>query len=889
MESFTKSAPKGRIIGFYLISLLLLVSINTLFSQGRGKGKNVVSDCSVSFNSTVTELGSSVSGSESCKTFNVTVNYTGTHTYGLSHVVVGTPCGLSYETSNSNNWVMETNFTDPTTNVFGFKVDNISNFGEGDQMESFDIQFTLCAEDLEACGGDCNLNIAYKAGQCIYYETLPVSCLETPEEEEVVPEEEEEDEEEEVVPEEEDEEEEVVVVEEEEEEEEEPIKPEPISCQESYIASITQTGSSIDENSACKTYQMNVNYNGDKTYALSHLTVGLPCGQVSGISVNAWDIDVTSATGFKIDNINDFGGGTEQQSFIVDFTVCHTDVSGCGDCDITVGYKAGQCTYTESLAISCEPPLVPPNKPTAKLIEETVSICEGDLASLFVNLTGEGPWSLTYSDGADESFVTSIDKDTHELTVSKSGTYTLTSVKDHNGLEGTISGIAVVELTEKPNVTLTGGGTICEGDEATINFDLTGEGPWTVTYEVDGVTETFSTENSLYSITTTSASTFSIVSVNDQNCFNDFLVDQTNTETTRDIVSVVVTKAPTGKIASSSNTFCSGEKVSLNFEFTGEGPWDVMYSNGNSNFSFTTDQNIYSVEVDNSGEYSIISLSGNGCIGKMSGSALVSKIPDIEVDISIDDEYCAGEGILLEAVMPNGDGLAIEWISNGDGSFDKTSGQKVTYYPSSTDENLIFRTIVTSSCDTREKISKTSIRKVNAHFSIDPEMEKILTKLPYEFIPADQYGDTYSWIFSDGTEEHSTTATHTFNKSGNYTISLTVISNNCENTETIQIPVFANANLFIPSVFNPESSNPDNRVVKVYGEDIDEREFIFEIYNRWGSVVYKTVSFEEATHIGWNGTHNSEEQENGVFTYVLRGKFNNGDLFEKTGTITLIK
>ena len=55
--------------------------------------------------------------------------------------------------------------------------------------------------------------------------------------------------------------------------------------------------------------------------------------------------------------------------------------------------------------------------------------------------------------------------------------------------------------------------------------------------------------------------------------------------------------------------------------------------------------------------------------------------------------------------------------------------------------------------------------------------------------------------------------------------------------------------------------------------------------------MYETNSFATANGVGWNGKefHISEEQSLATFTYVLRGHFNDGEEFEKTGTVTILQ
>ena len=105
--------------------------------------------------------------SETCTEYEVKVSYNGTRTFGLSHYVMGFPCGELKDVSNSEHW-KQVFGKDPTTGVYGLKIDNISGFGDG-RPADFTIKFTWCSDNT------CNKTlgtVAYKYGNCVDYDTL---------------------------------------------------------------------------------------------------------------------------------------------------------------------------------------------------------------------------------------------------------------------------------------------------------------------------------------------------------------------------------------------------------------------------------------------------------------------------------------------------------------------------------------------------------------------------------------------------------------------------------------------------------------------------------------------------------------------------------------------
>ncbi len=114
---------------------------------------------------------------EGCVKYQVKVSNNGNCAHALSHFTVRVPCGIVTDASNSEGWAMELNSKDPTTNLYGFKVDDIHGFAEDGQAGSFTVEYTVCSNDNEDCLKDLmseSVKVAYKAGQCVAMETLEI-------------------------------------------------------------------------------------------------------------------------------------------------------------------------------------------------------------------------------------------------------------------------------------------------------------------------------------------------------------------------------------------------------------------------------------------------------------------------------------------------------------------------------------------------------------------------------------------------------------------------------------------------------------------------------------------------------------------------------------------
>jgi gliding motility-associated-like protein len=88
----------------------------------------------------------------------------------------------------------------------------------------------------------------------------------------------------------------------------------------------------------------------------------------------------------------------------------------------------------------------------------------------------------------------------------------------------------------------------------------------------------------------------------------------------------------------------------------------------------------------------------------------------------------------------------------------------------------------------------------------------------------------------------------------------------------------------IPSAFKPESDIEKNKTIYPQGIFLNSDDYEFSIFNRWGEKIFTTNIVND----GWDGTYKDEKSPQDVYTYYVKFSIN-GDLFEYTGTVTLIR
>ena len=593
------------------------------------------------------------------------------------------------------------------------------------------------------------------------------------------------------------------------------------------------------------------------------------------------------------------GGGIDQSGFIIDLE---------GQAPFSLTYKVGNEVMTIENITENKLEVNGEIGKSIELIGMTDQFCEGEVigaavvrsienpslnvtgsgaicgdassAILDLALEGEGPWIINYElDG--EIFEVDINGNEYQLEIASTGLMQFTSIEDAN----CVNPLAVsysIENKELPTAMIAGYENLCGDAAATVDITLTGEGPWEISYELND--ELFSVESNETTINLPfeQSGLFELISVKDANCEN---IAEGSAE-------IEIHDIPTAFISGDATICNYEEEATVNIELTGIAPFTIVYTNGETETTVTTNELSYVFTAAEFTTYSLVSVDDAYCSGEVSGSATINDgSEDIQVEIQADETSCFGEDITLE-LLGETNNLEIEWTTEGLGQFANTDQISTTYTPADDETGvIIFYAEVKNNCAVKT-VSKevTIIEEIDANFDISPDND-LLTNTQITFTPTNSGYDEYDWNFGDGNSSGAVISSTEYSKGGEYTVELTIKHSGCEGKGSEDLEVFSKDELYVPNAFNPNAINSENQVVKVYGNNVDEFDFSFKIVNRWGKVMYETNSFAEANTVGWDGVNNNNDiqQELNVFTYILKGRFIEGDSFERTGTVTQVK
>lgn len=120
-------------------------------------------------------------------------------------------------------------------------------------------------------------------------------------------------------------------------------------------------------------------------------------------------------------------------------------------------------------------------------------------------------------------------------------------------------------------------------------------------------------------------------------------------------------------------------------------------------------------------------------------------------------------------------------------------------------------------------------------------------------------------------------------------IFVTIIdTNGCFGTAMTELRVTQGRRVYIPNIFKPASDK--NPVFLVGGGSDVEKIELFQIFDRWGELVFESRQVEpnEPTG-GWDGTLRGKASSPGVYLYRIAIRFIDGEKETYTGTVTLLR
>ena len=348
-----------------------------------------------------------------------------------------------------------------------------------------------------------------------------------------------------------------------------------------------------------------------------------------------------------------------------------------------------------------------------------------------VTLTGGAPpYTYDWSNGSTASSTGPVG----------AGSYCV-GIRDHSGCFDSLC-ITVTGATLPTVVATSAPDTICAGSSSTLTATVTGgTAPYNYLWSNAAT-------NSTANVTPAATITYSVTVTDVNGCSNSTTV------------SVVVITAPTVSITAPTDSMCTGNSVTL----TASGAGLVTYSwapTASTNASLSVTPTVTTT-------YTVIGKDAQGCTGTATYTVYVSDGP--AVTVSQNDSICGGKTVTLSA-SASGGGITYVWSPGG------ATTQNITVAPAST---TIYTVSATNACGTvSANVTVFIMPTPTPNFSVIPSQGCAPLCVSFRDLSTVNSGSItqWAWSFGNGDTQLVHTPIYCYQKSGIYSVGLTVTSN----------------------------------------------------------------------------------------------------------------
>ncbi len=237
-----------------------------------------------------------------------------------------------------------------------------------------------------------------------------------------------------------------------------------------------------------------------------------------------------------------------------------------------------------------------------------------------------------------------------------------------------------------------------------------------------------------------------------------------------------------------------------------------------------------------------------------------------KLNLGVDISFCNDFPKAITATY-NVNNLALIWSTGATSNsiIPQTSGE---YYVTA---------LTSLGCQLKDSIEVTIYPTPNA--VISGNITSGLAPLSVVFSNASTNANNYFWDLGNGQLSSVTTLSDTsltYQIAGLYIAELIAYNDNCSDTAWLEITVIDTLNIsiseplifYVPNSFTPDGDDFNNLFIPVFTSGYDKQDYHFQIFNRWGELIFKTTE----VNAGWDGMYKGQIVQDGVYTWTLEFK-----------------
>lgn len=539
------------------------------------------------------------------------------------------------------------------------------------------------------------------------------------------------------------------------------------------------------------------------------------------------------------------------------------------------------------------------------LFEESISLCEGETHTLpggaVVDATGDYEIELQTTSGCDSTFnISVIVNPTYDIEINAgicesqeydmpdgsgettAGTYTF-DLQTSAGCDSTIT----VNLTVQENVVIQSAATICDNESFTLpdGTSVSDAGSYEVVLGVGGCDTLHQVEvtviptyNQTESAAICAGESYTMPDGSTESTTGSYDYNFLSTNGCDSTITIDLTILPTHN-STQVVRICPGESHTL-------ADGSTVSSEGIYSQSFSTIDgcdSIVNIDLSFYPEYDL---------------ELIWQVCEGDNTLDPDGNPITGSGdYFLDLTTIHGcDSLVHIIVNYGAGS---THAQQVSFcrgeqFVTSTGkvitESGFYQDVFTnaSGCDSVLSYNVNVLPNPLGAYTTSPPSGSLYTR-PIQFFNESLDTDSVSWDFGDfGLTSDENPIVDFDGKPGKYPVCLYTWNNyGCSDLDCFVYHIKDDYSIYIPNAFSPNEDGR-NDLFFVQGKNIDPDDFLLQIINRNGEVVFETIDPTEK----WDGSTASGKHYAKVELYVYRVMVGWLDTLEKkeyTGTVTVIR
>jgi len=266
----------------------------------------------------------------------------------------------------------------------------------------------------------------------------------------------------------------------------------------------------------------------------------------------------------------------------------------------------------------------------------------------------------------------------------------------------------------------------------------------------------------------------------------------------------------------------------------------------------------------------------DGCGNVIEQIVTVTVIASVlELEMSPDQKICPGDEADLWVIATEGLGdYTYIWEHSGE------TTPEVMVSPNNT---TTYTVSVQDACATYSIEGETRVEVIRPMANFEILTKDPMVDLLVSFKNTSVDGVTWDWDLGNGDFSNDHSPTSTYNPSGWYEITL-IAYNEIGCSDTVTKPLYVKPEFYVyaPNAFTPD----DGRFNNVYSVSvIGAIQFEFQIFNRWGEMIYATSD----QYFSWDGTYNGHLVSDNVLVYRMTVTDRQYEVHEYEGTITLLR